>query len=224
MAIGRTALRVDRDRFLGACREWHEIWGVTDRVLRDLCRKNPRHAERGAVTAKVLVINRAYSAGLERIVKSDGRQASSLRRICDYILEKGSQIDELIESLPSNREELCPDDLAHVVEVHGRFVHLLSCITRDRCSARSFCSKYLYFHRPITPMYDDVALKAARRIVGRGRLQPICEAGDKEYRDYIAKYWTVLGAVRSEGLSPTVKEMDDYLLWEAYQIRGTDDG
>ena len=51
-------------------------WGAVDEVLYGLCERHPDHSDRRAVTAKVALVDRAYSAGLERQVKPDeGDQA-----------------------------------------------------------------------------------------------------------------------------------------------------
>ena len=48
--------------------EFDRDWGGVDDVLRELCRRHPGHTDRRSVTAKVVLIGRAYSAGLERRV------------------------------------------------------------------------------------------------------------------------------------------------------------
>ena len=39
-------------------------WGVVDEVLYGLCRRHPGHADRRSLTAKLVLIYRAYSVGL----------------------------------------------------------------------------------------------------------------------------------------------------------------
>jgi hypothetical protein len=53
-------------------------WGGVDDVLHELCRQHPGHRDRRSTTAKVALIGRAYSAGLERRVSPPkGQQAMS---------------------------------------------------------------------------------------------------------------------------------------------------
>src|SRR5664280_500819 len=59
-----------------ASQTFDQDWGAVDEVLYRLCREHPDHKDRRWSTAKVALIGRAYSAGLERrVTPPKGQQA-----------------------------------------------------------------------------------------------------------------------------------------------------
>jgi hypothetical protein len=53
---------------IDAMKAFDEDWGAVDEVLYRVCRELPDHKSRRSITAKVALIGRTYSAGLERRV------------------------------------------------------------------------------------------------------------------------------------------------------------
>ncbi len=66
--------------WMPACRAFDQDWGGVDDVLCRLCEDSPGHSDRRSVTAKLALVGRAYSAGLERCVTPPkGQQAITPR-------------------------------------------------------------------------------------------------------------------------------------------------
>lgn len=69
-------------------------WGGVDDVLYELCREHPGHADRRTATAKLALIGRAYSAGLERrVTPPKGQQAITV--IAEFVHAHHSEVDAI---------------------------------------------------------------------------------------------------------------------------------
>ena len=134
-----TTLQLER-----AARAFDTSWGAVDEVLYGICERHPDHSDRRAVTAKIALIDRAYSAGLERQVKPDeGEQA--IVKIAAFMLDHASEVDQVIAGLDALREPLDRAAMTVIVHQHGRFTTLLRPVTERPTSPRSFAAKYLTF-------------------------------------------------------------------------------
>ena len=154
-----TTLQLER-----AARAFDTSWGAVDEVLYGICQRYPDHNDRRAVTAKVALVDRAYSAGLERQVKPDeGEQA--IVKIAAFMLARASEVDEIIANLDALHEPLDKTAMTAIVDQHGRFTTLLRCVTARDTAPRSFASKYLHFHRSMVPIYDSYAASRLSALV-----------------------------------------------------------
>ncbi|GEM_PF-549495 len=190
-------------------------WGGVDEALCRLCREHPAHDDRRAVTAKLALIDRAYSAGLERRVSPPpGEQAITV--IADFCLAHASAIDDLVGRIASLREPLTTETMAEIVEVHGCFTRLLQGVATDGKAPRSFAAKYLHFHHPVVPIYDSYA---ADRLIKRVRwdsgqiLFERPDEGDPDYWDFCVRFLRLYEACLRVGLDVTVKSLDTWL-WQ----------
>jgi hypothetical protein len=191
-------------------------WGAVDEVLYQVCREHPGHTDRRWTTAKLALIGRAYSAGLERRVSPPkGQQAIVV--IADYCEVHGAEIDEILRPLYSIEEPLSLPHLVTIVAVHGRLTDLLVGVTTDGKSPRSFVSKYLHFHNPTVPIYDGYALAGVTRLVrwDASNIPFACPPGGDRvpdgYYQFCVRFWRLLEACRKAGREVTVKSLDGYL-------------
>ena len=116
------------------------------------------------VTAKIALVNRVYEAGLERrVTPPPGEQAIVV--IAQFALEHKRELDDEIQALVCVREPLDARSMALIVEQHGRLTRLLQGVSTDGKAPRSFASKYLHFHRPVVPIYDEYARSSISRLV-----------------------------------------------------------
>jgi hypothetical protein len=188
-------------------------WGGVDEVLYGICRQHPGHGVRREVTTKLALIDRAYSAGLERRVTPPlGKQAITV--IVDFVLAHAAHIDEIIARLTCLQEPLTADAMAQIVVEHGRLTALLQKVATDGKAPRSFAAKYLHFHRSVVPIYDGYAAARLGRLVPWNAnemafAQP--PAGDAEYWDFCVRFLRLYGACRKAGLAVSVKGLDTYL-------------
>lgn len=206
------------ERFVEAVAHYQKTWSVADAALRRLCDEHPSHQHAAGVHAKLLLIGRAYATGIERKIRSGGGQGSSLAQAAQHLLENHTTIDGAVALLPNGADRLDASLAAAVLEAHGRVVGLMSRITRDGQTSRSFASKYLHFHRPVVPLIDTYADRVVRRLTARRELAdaPALRPGyEPRYHAYMVRFLHLLGQARQAGHDPTVKELDYYVLWEA---------
>jgi hypothetical protein len=190
-------------------------WGAVDDVLYSICARYPDHSDRRVVTAKVALVGRAYSAGLERQVKPDpGEQA--IAKIAKFMLAHASEVDAIIAGLDALHEPLDGAAMTAIVDQHGRFTTLLRQVTARQTTPRSFAAKYLHFHRPVVPIYDSYAAERLSALVPRGAKQiPVGQppGSDDQYRSFCARFFWLYDACHQQRLSLTVKGLDSYL-WQ----------
>jgi hypothetical protein len=165
------------------------------------------------VTAKIALIDRVYSAGLERQVIPDiGGQA--ITKIADFLIDQAGDVDHIIAHLAPLREPLDDEVMTTIVRAHGRFLDLLRHIPTRGTSPRSFAAKYLHFHKPIVPIYDSYAAARLIRLMpwqaGKAAPAPPTDA-DAEYWDFCARFLRLYEACIAGGISVSVKGLDTYL-------------
>src|SRR5260370_26926081 len=77
-----------------------EHWWIVplNLALENVCRKNPSHADAAQVYAKVRLINRAYSANLEKIQKVDWPEmevAKAFAKAADLVMKRLRSLGKL---------------------------------------------------------------------------------------------------------------------------------
>jgi hypothetical protein len=210
----RQGIAVPTQHELNKCSAQFQLdWRLVDEVLYDLCRTHPDHADRQSVTAKLAIVGRVYSAGLERrVTPPTGQQAITV--IADYVLDHGSRVDQIIRALDSVCDPLDASSMGMIVEQHGLLTMLLQERATDGKAPRSFASKYLHFHRHFVPIYDEYARRKLSRLVRWDRSYipfAMPAHGDREYWDYCLRFFRLYEACRTAGLQVTVKTLDAYL-------------
>ena len=201
------------DQLVAATRAFDLDWGGVDDVLYELCREHPGHSDRRAATAKLALIGRAYSAGLERrVTPPNGQQAITV--IAEFVHAHHTEVDAIIESLARVKEPLTEQAIQDVVEVHGRFTRLLREVATDGKAPRSFAAKYLHFHHPVVPIYDSyAAIGVAKLVRWDSKNLPFArpDEGDLEYYEFCVRFWRLYHACQQAGLEVTVKTLDHFL-------------
>ena len=103
--------------------------------------------------------------GIERKISSDGTSASSLIQVAEHMLRNKTSLQEIFASLADVAEPLTPESLRKIIHAAWAVCRLLQRITRNEESPRSFCSKYMHFHCPAVPLFDDKVMKALPKLV-----------------------------------------------------------
>ena len=188
-------------------------WGGVDETLYNVCRAHPGHSDRRSVMAKVVLIGRAYAAGIERCVTPPpGVQAIVL--VGDYLQEHQGDVDDIIAATRAAAEPLSAAAMACIVKEHGRLTALLGRMRECHGAPRSFAAKYLHFHHPAVPIYDSYVTKQLTRAVrwsaGDVPFDRPAE-GDVEYWQYCVRLYRLVSACRDRGVEATVKALDAYL-------------
>jgi len=202
---------IDRHRVLRAMSP--NVWDFANRVLYDLCRDYPAHADAQVVLAKVNLIGRVYAASIERKRPRANDETSDRfyrRTVAPLIIRSG--IDRWLYKVHQT-EPGTPEALAAVVEVHGLTTSLFKRIST--LEKRSLASKYLHFHRPRHFfIYDSRAVEAMRAYSSLlPRSSRSSHVGDNEYRKFAEKCTRLTAFCQREfGLSPLPRHIDNLLL------------
>jgi hypothetical protein len=184
--------------------------------------KRPRSIGRpGAasnVCGKLWLVSRSYASGIERLILSKKTQGSSLSQLAELLIAHAGKADALIARLDGCRDPLDVEQLATILDVHGRFVELIRPIVRSDKSPRSFVSKYLHFHCPQVPVYDTFAENILKKHV-RWRDPLICfdipPGADEWYAWFVCRFWNLYQQAAALDPDIRVKQLDYYLLWMA---------
>ena len=136
-------------------------------ILYRMCCDQPLHENPAAVSGKICLIGRAYSAPPNRAVTID----KFYDRLAQFIVCNGTDLDKKIEAA-----RICgrvsPSSLGAVIEAHNLLNDLIIKFINGNCEVKrrtavhrnSFCSKYLHFHAPLAfPILDSVVEKALRK-------------------------------------------------------------
>lgn len=175
------------DETLANCWEQHEFYNSG---ILSVFEHDPDHRDFAKTEVKILLLDKAYSAGLRRWVRRCPDSAplpkcDAVEKACNcppmdiFIrhLQQPRHAEKLSEIMRSARDlgpTLTADNLRHVIKYHADFVTLLSeRIRRPESSdapanALSFFSKYLWFHAGIFPVLDSLARNGLRKLQGRG--------------------------------------------------------
>lgn len=207
-----------------AIRDYEDSWKSVDDDLYDLCRRRrPRHDDREDVYTKVAIVGRVYSAG---VVRAWPGVRDSENETAKVLVEQAGRIQEGLDGL-DGRSFGDPDAAGEIVELHRDVIEAI----HHRCDKflTSFVSKYLHFHCPIVPIFDNEADAAIGKLVDRSgkRVQEartaLPDAGGPDnariYRSYVSAFVVLHDRVYTKP-KPSVKELD-HLLWWTMNSRAT---
>lgn len=192
---------------------FQEDWGAVDDVLYGLCREHPGHDDRRWLAAKVVLISRAYAAGLERCLQPPpGKQAIMV--VANHMHAQGAAVDEAVARVCSVCEPLTPADFSEICAAHGALLAVLKGCCNTGKTPRSFAAKYLHFHAPVVPIYDGKTAAALARLVPWREVgEPLAQSGeaDEEYWAFCARFLRLYETCCAVGLETSVKTLDAWL-------------
>jgi hypothetical protein len=191
-------------------------WAVLEGTLYALCKTYPAHEDPAGSNAKLFLIGRGFATGIERQISSDGKQGSSMSALCSCFRNNHSAIDDIIDTLANVAEPLDEETLGTIATAHGRLCQLLQGVVRERVSPRSFAAKYLHFHCPAVPIYDDYAVRRLTKLCHwqttyNVHIQP--PEADYDYHRFLVRFLQLYQAVRQIKPGVTVRQLDLFLLW-----------
>jgi hypothetical protein len=206
-------------KYDAATSEREKRWALLDKELYALCRRYPLHTDMCEVHAKCAIIGRAYGTQIERKISSHGgagTRGNSINRLGEYMSQHGSEVDAILNKLRHAKEPLTAALLETIVTQHRAFVKLLRARLERRQSARSFVSKYMHFHCPVVPIYDNNAnktLKRRYRWKNRLKLFDMPKGADVGYYRFVMRFWQLYQEAMTARKGVTVKKLDAFLLW-----------
>ena len=212
----------DLRTFAKAREERIREWEVTERTLYDLCRKHPNHDSANEVNAKLWIIGRTYATGVERTIKTDGKQGGSLAKPSRHLVRNREKMAKITGCLSEVREPLDRGKLRTIVKAHGHFVNLIRPILSFDRSLRAFASKYLHFHCPAVPVYDSWAVRALRKEYRWSDdfiIFQLPAKVDEEYAYFVMRFWQLYQEAQVVTKQARVKDLDNYLLWIADRMQ-----
>jgi hypothetical protein len=205
----------DVAKYRAACTKYAAVWKPLDDVLYDLCKNHPAHAARGSINAKLWIIGRTYATGIERKIESKGSQGSSMTQLADHFETNKNTIDQIVSQLGGFTEPLTEKMLETIVGVHGQLFKLIQPLLTDQQSPRSFVSKYLHFHCPLVPVYDNIAQQELRKLVRwrkKYEVFALPPGADRDYARYCFRFWQLYQEINQTSRAASVKLVDNYLL------------
>jgi hypothetical protein len=167
------------------------------------------------VNAKLWIIGRTYATGIERQIRTKGTQGSSMTQLADHIWRHHRQVDACLHPLRRINEHLDIEKIQLILTVHGRLLAVIQPILRNKNSPRSFVSKYLHFHCPAVPIYDNIAVSALRKLCPWGKsLQALGfpKDADQEYGRHVLRFWRLYQDMLLRERQVSVKLLDEFLL------------
>jgi len=209
--------------FLKSCTQYSKNWELTDQTLYNLCQENFDHSSLNAINAKLWIIGRTYATGIERKIPTDGNQGGSLTRVAPQLYKKRNTINSIFQKLSNISESLNVDSLRDISILHWKFTQIIKQITRKNHVPRSFASKYMHFHCPSVPIYDNYAARALKKLVPWRKELLVFDKSpnmDEEYLWHILRFWNLYKTALQNGNPVKVKHLDFYLLCVAEKLAG----
>jgi hypothetical protein len=186
-------------------------WGGVDEMLYETCARFVDHSPRSLMT-KCILIDRAYSAGLDRQVGAP-EGGRSVDNLFGFAKEHAEAMAALAGELGGQSEPLTEKSLLQVLVEHGKLCSLLSESLTDGDRPRSFVSKLLHFHCPIVPIMDSDCDRNLRKRVPHPAplsFKRPAEA-DAEYFSFCRRFYSFYRACRAVRPSTTVRDLDAFL-------------
>lgn len=206
MTISQDGLVAD---FMAAKRDYEGRWREVDKVLYDVA-AGRGHEDMNDVYTKVVLVNRAYAAGLSRSSRGPGDPetdvAQGLVSISD---ELGSRLASLAD------RSLDAALVTDVAGLHHMVTKSLLGFTGDRWMT-SFVSKYLHFHVPCVPIFDDRAVAAVARYSGMVECQEVVEPEWRvtAYWSFLRRFFDVYAHLQRSDVGELVTvKLVDHMLW-----------
>lgn len=201
--------------------EYAQNWKTVDHTLYRLCSDHRSHNRLSSVTAKVAIIGRTYTTGIERKISTAGTQGSSITQVARCFFKHRKKMNRWFTRLGKLAEPLTSSNITEILSIHGLILQLLTKITINEQLARSFVSKYMHFHNPIVPIYDNVANEFMPKLVPLPGLpiRPTAQA-DPTYAAYVSRFATLYQNAASQ-VRVTVRSLDYYIILEAEKHKMT---
>jgi hypothetical protein len=217
-------MHITRTQIERATDERRDPWAVSNGLLYALCRRYPDHNDAKGVTAKMLLIGRAYAATAER-GRSAGSTAGSssdefyLRDLPRAL--RASALDAQLAALRALRR-VTDENAGEVIQAHTELMAVLRVLTG--VEKRSLASKYLHFHLPRLFFIFDGRAQRMMRLVSpvsrhRSDLRPL--GGDLQYETFVSAALTLRGQLESRfSVQLTPRQLDRILLTLEASSRG----
>lgn len=216
-AQGGDVLYVDLEALRGNCESYAAWWLGVDRELYRYFAENTDHGNLRTVYTKVTMVNRLYMTGLERAAHFGPDEKEPARVIAELLHTRRADLDCRLRRI-SGAEDLTREALADIAALHGWTAQTVLAEARLG-SLVSFVSKYLHFHAPTVPIYDQLACAGLAAYIEKrfGRYTattsrlPRREGQMQYYRWLCSRFVEMWEEVQQLRPGTTVKEMDHHL-------------
>jgi len=199
-----------------ATNERLDPWAVSDGLLYELCRQYPDHQDAKGVTAKMLLIGRAYAATAERGRSGGSTAESSGDEFYVRDLPRALRISGVDAQLRALRRirAITAQNVPQVVRAHSVLMAVLSDLTG--LEKRALASKYLHFHLPrLFFIFDSRAQRMMRSVspIPRRNSNVSGCGGDRQYGLFVARALAFRGELEDRfGVQLTPRQLDRVLL------------
>lgn len=186
------------------------IWNLGNDLLYRLCKDHPGHKSAEEITAKVWLIGRAYAAAIERGRTMEGNGDDFYEtKVVPGIITSG--LDEQLDKVRQYKE-IDSHSVPTILETHKFLTNIFADIAEK--DKRSLASKYLHFHFPnLFFLYDSRAVKGARELLTRHKVEMPTQYVDHEYGRFFLKVVYLRDLIQErEGRFLTPREIDNILI------------
>ena len=195
--------------------DYAQNWKTVDQILYRLCSEYPLHSDLPSVTAKVVIIGRAYATQIERKVSTKRTQGSSISQVAALFFDHHAEMDQWFVRIGKITGNLTASNISEILTIHGLILGLLAKLTIRKQSVRTFVSKYMHFHNPVVPIYDSVADGFLPQLISLEDIQiPAAECVDVTYARYAYGFLKLYQSATSQGVPVTMRLLDSYLMWK----------
>lgn len=204
--------------FKEAQRERRALYLKTDKILYDMCRRWPHHNDLGEIQAKVRIIGRVYATGLERKGEED-KSKGIYETVGEVLFKQRNFIDSQLNEIRKFRRFFRISG-EKMLAFHGKLVKLIRDGTDSKRNFRSFVSKYLHFHAPIVPIFDNRASTTINHKDwypwNKNRNKVLItkkRTYDPVYFKFLNQFLMYFADLQKQRLNPTVRTADYFLIW-----------
>jgi hypothetical protein len=170
-------------------------------------------SDKAQLTALMLLLDKAYSAGLRRTTKGWEEYGSPTDMIVGRLYGNGKyrkQFEQFATFDAQTLNSKMLDDIARRVD---GLAELVSTVNGSQRRPLSFSSKFLHYRSGIVPIWDDLARSGLRAVVGGTRYTA--------YIDYAGDFLELLRHLfGGDSFDPVqIKQLDNYLIRRGDQKR-----
>ena len=143
------------------------------------------------------------------------RANESMLNLVQHLADHSRDVSRIFEEIKGLKEPLTANKMKAIVTAHGALNALLMRVTRESRAARCFASKYLHFHKPIVPIYDNRAERTLTSLVRWNDTLRVFGTNnnvDEVYFKYCCRFLRLYQCLQDEGYDPSVKLVDFLLL------------
>ncbi len=180
-------------------------------ALYAMCRSTPEHTDIKKTVSKLWLIGRSYAAALERRSDVEKYADDPYHPTAQKLKDRGF-VDVILNDV-RRAKPYTETHLDLVAELVARLTRVFEETTGLR--KVSLATKYLHFHEPTIPIFDNINSTVLRRFVRKEDVHEdllrLWNSGEG-YERHLARFVTTMWRLQEEGFDTDAKKLDAFLL------------